>query len=98
MVAQQWPPTFSGIHSGIPARAETAIIASCSDNFRSRPGVRPNMRVDASGENNSDQILLLLAQIVCVLPRKIVVSGRCRPGSDCEVTWWQRIDQTIGDV
>jgi hypothetical protein len=65
MVAQQWPPTFSGIHSGIPARAETAIIASCSDNFRSRPGVRPNMRVDASGENNSDQILLLLAQIVC---------------------------------
>ena len=35
IVAQQWPPISSGIHSGRPARAETAIIASCSDGLDS---------------------------------------------------------------
>jgi len=33
-----------------------------------------------------------------VLLRKVIVPRSCRPGRDCEVTWWQRIDQAIGDV
>ena len=34
-------------------------------------------------------------QDASVLPGKVIVPGSCRPGGDCEVTWWQRIDQTI---
>ena len=33
-----------------------------------------------------------------ILPRKDVVPGSWYPGSDCEATWWQRIDQLIDDV
>jgi hypothetical protein len=44
------------------------------------------------------QLNTMARQDASVLPRKVVVPGTCRPGGDCEVTWWQRIDQAIRAV
>jgi hypothetical protein len=64
-----------------------------------RGGITQQIKVLHRASSVADlQFDTVACKYPCVLPRKVVVPGSCHPGSDCEVTRRQRIDQSIYDV